>query len=125
MVKSNINEVDGMEFPAGRCTKVMVGPGSDIEAKHFVQGFVTIYPNGSVPSHDHNEEETYTIISGKGEMTVGDETKVVGDGDVIYIPSGKNHILKNIGDKELLMMFVYAPKVVAEHWQLEKEGKMK
>lgn len=125
MIKSNMYQVKEMEFPTGRCTRVIVGKDSEIEAKHFVQGFVTIYPEGYIPSHKHNEEETYTILSGKGEMTVEGESKIVHEGDIVYIPSGQSHMLKNVGDKDLLMMFVYSPKVIAEHWQLELEGKLK
>ena len=121
----NIWDIEGTEFPAGRRTRVIVGPGSAIEARHFVQGYVMIYPEGYIPMHEHNEEETYMIISGQGEMTVGGENREVKSGDLVYIPPKTSHSLKNQGVDNMAMMFVYAPKAIAKHWQQEASGQLK
>lgn len=119
------DDIKGEIFPAGRLTKVIVGPDSKLTAKHFVQGYVTIYPNGSVPEHSHPEEEVYTIISGQGEMTVNGETKIMEGGSSVYIPSGQPHSLKNTSKEDLIMMFVYAPANIVEHWEEERKGHLK
>jgi mannose-6-phosphate isomerase-like protein (cupin superfamily) len=123
MKKANYFEIDGMEFPAGRRTRVIIGPNGAIEAEHFVQGIVTIYPGGSVPIHEHDEEEVYIILSGIGKMTVGDEIRSVKKGDAVYIPPGYIHSLKNIGAEDMEMLFTYAPKKIAQHWAEERDLK--
>jgi quercetin dioxygenase-like cupin family protein len=125
MQKINIFDIEGTEFPAGRRTRVVIGENGAINGDHFCQGYVVIYPGGSVPQHDHITVETYTIIKGEGEMTVDGETQPVKAGDCVYIASGKSHGLKNTGNEDMHMMFVYAPKMIADHWAQESAGELK
>jgi len=120
-----LKDVEGTEFPAGRRTRVLVGVDSPIQAQHFVQGYVVIYPGGSIPAHEHETEETYTILNGSGEMTVGSEVRAVSTFDLVYIPPGVEHALKNTGTEPMEMMFVYAPKMVVDHWAQEKNGTLR
>jgi len=124
-IQNAITDVKGTHFPAGRRTRVLIGVDSKLQAEHFVQGLVIIEPKGKIPLHDHGTEETYFIISGSGIMTVEDEKKEVGVNDIVYITPNKFHSLENISDKEeLKMMFVYAPKMVVDHWAQEKSGEL-
>jgi mannose-6-phosphate isomerase-like protein (cupin superfamily) len=125
MNKVNIFSIEGTEFPAGRRTRVVIGENGAINGDHFCQGYVVIYPGGSVPAHDHFTVETYTIIKGTGEMTVDGETKAVEPGDCIYMASNQTHSLKNTGKEDLHMIFVYAPKMIADHWAQESAGELK
>ncbi len=125
MKKINIFEIEGMDFPAGRKTRVMIGENGAIDGEYFCQGYVVIYKDGYIPLHEHATIETYTIIKGVGAMTVDDETIKVVAGDCVYIDKNKNHGLKNIGEDELHMMFVYAPKMVVDHWKQELSGELK
>ena len=125
MKKINIFDIEGMEFPAGRRTRVMWGENGAINGEHFCQGYVVIYPGGSVPTHEHVTVETYTVLQGVGEMRIGDETQPMKPGDMVYIESGKPHSLRNTGDSDLHMMFVYAPKMVVDHWAQEATGELK
>lgn len=122
---NNIYNIEGKKFPAGRVTKVIIGPGASIEAKNFVIGYVTIYPQGSVPFHSHVQEEVYIIISGEGIMYVDEEKQSVREGDYIYIPSNSRHLIKNTSSKEMKMIFCYSPKGIVEHWKMEMDGKLK
>ena len=67
-----------------------------------------ILPVGAaVGAHFHREtEEVYYILSGTGEMTVGDETEKVTAGDAVYIPVGNVHTLKNTGNEPMKIMLV-------------------
>lgn len=126
MKKVNIFEdIEGMEFPAGRRTRVMYGENGAIDGEYFCQGYVVIYPGGSIPLHDHITIETYTILKGNGELTIGDETQPVKAGDTAYVDRNLPHGLVNTGDEDMHMMFVYAPKMVAEHWAQETSGELK
>ena len=118
----NVADVGGTEFPAGRRTRVLVGPDAPLEAERFVMGHVTIYPGGSVPLHSHEQEEVYYIAAGEGSIAVNEEIQEVRAGDCIYIRPQKTHMLKNTAKENMIMMFCYAPKTVAEHWAEELKG---
>lgn len=122
MKKIHIFRLEGMEFPAGRKTRVMLGENGVIRENRFCQGYVVIYPGGSVPLHEHMAVETYTILKGTGSMTVDGEAEKVGPGDLVYIESGKPHSLNNTGEEDMHMMFVYSPGAVADHWAQETNG---
>lgn len=122
MEKTNIFQIEGMEFPAGRRTRVVIGENGAIKGEQFCQGYVVIYRDGAVPEHEHENVETYTILQGEGKMQVGDEIQAVKAGDCIFIPRGARHSLHNSGDSEMHMMFVYAPSDIVDHWDKEKSG---
>lgn len=67
-----------------------------------------ILPVGAaVGRHFHREtEEIYYIVSGSGEMTVGEETTAVSAGDAIYIPVNSIHTLKNTGTEPMRLMLI-------------------
>lgn len=125
MKKINIFDIKGTEFPAGRKTRVIIGENGAIDGEYFCQGYVVIYKHGYIPLHNHTTIETYTIIKGEGEMTVDDEKLRVKEGDCIYIDKNKSHELRNVGEEELHMMFVYAPKMIVDHWDQELSGELK
>lgn len=59
--------------------------------------------------HEHEQEEQlFFIISGVGEMTVGDEKQIVREGDGIYLPPRIPHTMKNIGTFPLRFIAVGA-----------------
>ena len=118
----NVADIDGMEFPAGRCTRVLVGPGAALEADNFVMGHVTIFPNGSVPLHFHQQEEVYYIVAGSGKIQVNGDSRGVQAGDCIYIRPQMEHVLTNTAEQNMIMMFCYSPKTIAAHWAQEMKG---
>ncbi|MDR1933831.1 MAG: cupin domain-containing protein [Spirochaetales bacterium] len=125
MKKINIFSIEGMEFPAGRRTRVLLGENGAIDGEYFCQGYVVIYPGGSIPAHEHITVETYTILKGEGEITVDGQTEPAAPGDYIYIDREKNHSLKNTGTSDMHVMFVYAPKMIVDHWAQEMDGRLK
>lgn len=125
MNKIRIMDVEGTEFPAGRRTRVLLGENGEINGDHFCQGYVVIYPGGSIPLHDHVTVESYTILKGHGEMTVDGETLPIEEGELVYMESGKPHGLRNTGDEDMHMMFAYAPKMIVDHWAQEQSGELK
>ena len=123
MQKIHLEDVEGTLFPAGRRTKVLVGKDSQLQAKGFVMGRVRVFPGGSIPPHEHFNEEAYHILSGTGEMQVGEERGTVRAGDTVYLDPDVPHTLRNTGDSDMEILFVYSPAGVVEHWREELEGK--
>lgn len=70
----------------------------------------TLPPGCAVTPHRHRQiEEIYYILSGRGLMTVGDETREVGPGDAVYIPRGNRHTLENTGTDAIKLILVCGP----------------
>jgi len=55
-----------------------------------------LQPSLSYEQHEHEDhEEIYYIISGSGQIKVGNEIARFRDGDVIYIPEKMSHSIAN------------------------------
>jgi mannose-6-phosphate isomerase-like protein (cupin superfamily) len=52
---------------------------------------------GAVFPHSHPTHEFYFVMNGRGVMTVGDEDRDVGPGDLVYIPPDVVHSLRPTG----------------------------
>ncbi|NJL37099.1 MAG: cupin domain-containing protein [Leptolyngbyaceae cyanobacterium RM2_2_4] len=59
--------------------------------------------------HQHEPEQVYVLITGKGQMRVGDEAKEVAAGDLIYIPPQALHSIENTGDEVLSYISATTP----------------
>ncbi|HJQ70594.1 MAG TPA: cupin domain-containing protein [Blastocatellia bacterium] len=67
-------------------------------------------PGAAVAPHHHRElEEIYYILSGRGRMTVGEETSEVAEGDAVYVPRGHRHTLENTGAEPIRLLVVCGP----------------
>ncbi len=115
-----LQDVEGTRFPAGRWTRLLAGPGA-LPANNFVVGHSTQFPGGGIPKHAHVNEEVYVCLSGRVEMTVGDATQAM----AVYIPSSVPHALRNVAEGESVIMFIYSPAGLVDHWQEELEGKLR
>lgn len=118
----HVADIPGTTFPAGRCTRVIVGPGAPAEADNFVMGQVTVFAGGSVPEHSHPQEEVYYIIEGQGVLVIDGREHPVRAGSYARISPNQTHILRNTADSVLTMLFCYAPKSIVDHWQQELDG---
>jgi mannose-6-phosphate isomerase-like protein (cupin superfamily) len=65
--------------------------------------------NSEQPIHNHEPEQCYYIIRGKGLMIIENEQEFVNPGDAIYIPSNKKHGIKNVGNDVLEYLTANAP----------------
>jgi len=68
----------------------------------------TLLPPGeSIPLHFHPDfEELYYILSGYGNITIGEEKKEISRGDVVYIPQQAVHTLVNTAEVPLRFVTV-------------------
>ncbi len=123
MVIADLNQIEGRAYPAGRRTRNLVGGVSPIQIKDFCMGYVVLEPNGGqVPWHNQEQEEVYFIVSGTGEMCLGEEKQTVSTGQCAFIPSGVFHQLTNTGDTPMTMMYAYGPAGDVAHWRQELTG---
>jgi mannose-6-phosphate isomerase-like protein (cupin superfamily) len=123
MTVADLAKIEGRRYPARRLTQSMVGASQPIQASNFCFGHVTLDPDGGqVPWHNQEQEETYFIIEGTGEMCLGEERQTLVGGQMVYIPPGVFHQLTNIGSTPLRMIYTYAPGGDVAHWRQELAG---
>lgn len=123
MTIADLSQIEGRRYPARRRTQNLVGGTSPIQAATFSMGFVTLDADGGqVPWHNHEQEETYFVLEGSGEICLGAERQAIKSGQAVYIPSGIFHQMTNVGDAPLRMVYVYGPAGDVAHWRQELEG---
>ena len=95
--------------------------GDDTEGRYTFQDEVW-NPGMTVPLHFHKRHaETFYILSGQVEWTVGGETHLMSAGDLVYIPVNTPHKVHVVGDKPLHTLFVYAAGGYEDAIDLEKQ----
>lgn len=123
MIIADLAKIEGRSYPARRRTQNVVGGASPIQATSFSLGYVTLQPKGGqVPWHNQEQEETYFIVDGTGEMCLGEERQTLTMGQAVYIPSRVYHQLTNIGETPLHMIYCYGPAGDVAHWRQELDG---
>lgn len=87
-----------MAFYLSRDRAGLEDPGRLVVAGELIKaGVVSLAPGEEPEPHFHpNEEQFVIVLSGKLQMLVGDETEVIGPGDVVHIPRNTMHGIKVI-----------------------------
>lgn len=68
-----------------------------------------VLPAGSVdPQQPHNEDEVYYIVSGQGQIDVGDETQPVQPGSIVFVAAYIPHKFHSITEALKILVF-FAP----------------
>ena len=118
-----IADAPAERFASGRETRRLAGVAG-LPTTHFAMGHSTLDPGGSIPQHQHPNEEVYVVLSGSGIVFVGDERQDVSEGCCVFIPPDAPHFLHNTGNGEMTILWVYAPADVVDHWAEERAGRL-
>lgn len=100
-------------------------PWEQIDETPFGASLAVVEGGGQTMVHSHHPAETFIICSGRGTMTINEETSQVAAGDVIYLPPGSVHNLMNDSETESLMflsVFWDAPDSYDDEDDEEDEG---
>lgn len=65
--------------------------------REVIQARVEIDPGADVPSHTHPGEEIIYVLEGTLEYRIGGKSVTVKPGDVLFVPAGTAHSVKNVG----------------------------
>lgn len=66
---------------------------------------IKVSPRGCLSLQEHKQREEYwVVISGIGEVTLGESKRKVESGSYVYIPKGCKHRLVNSSESEVLMI---------------------
>ncbi|MBS7456974.1 cupin domain-containing protein [Coralloluteibacterium stylophorae] len=66
-----------------------------------------LHPGASIGVHRNDKDEIYYVLSGEGELTTEDRTRVVGPGTAILTRAGGTHGLRQRGADDLVIFIVY------------------
>jgi len=83
----------GME---GITKRVLIG--TDEGAQGISLRFFEVPPLRASANENHPEQHQVYIVTGQGEVLLGEEWHDFSEGDVIFIPGGEQHQLRNTGD---------------------------
>jgi len=69
-------------------------------------GIYTLDAGATDLQRPHTEDELYYVVTGRGVVTVGEETRPVVPGSVVFVAAGVPHRFHDIAERlELLVMF--------------------
>jgi mannose-6-phosphate isomerase-like protein (cupin superfamily) len=112
MIIARSSEAKGFLTPAPhrRELKVLISPSVQADVEGLAVGMTILPPGESSSFHAHEKEcETWIIVSGQGEVRVGDERQPVGPETVIFLKPHIPHQITNTGGIPLRMFWVYTP----------------
>jgi quercetin dioxygenase-like cupin family protein len=99
----NLNEV-----PVGKITGREIRDlisGQTVGSKGISLRITDVLPRAtSFPAHIHTDsEEVILVLSGRGEIKIGEEVFPMKPGDAIWLPKGVPHLIRNVGDEVMRM----------------------
>jgi quercetin dioxygenase-like cupin family protein len=97
----NKGELQQKELASGVTTSLAWG-------EKIMLSLVKLNPNAIVPSHSHPHEQMALVLSGKLEVTIGNERRLLNEGDVFLVPSGAEHSVKNL-NSETQVLDIFSP----------------
>ena len=124
--EADLNEMEGMQFPARRWGRSITNGTSPIATAGFTAGLSILEPKGGqVPWHNHpdRQNELYVILQGKAQMCVGEEAVELQGPAAMFIPGTNWHQLTNVDTQlPVPMIYCYEGSVAAPHWWQERDG---
>lgn len=79
-----------------------------VGSKKVMLGVSTFTPGTDTPQKVHEEEELCFVTKGKGSITVEGKEFPYTSPSAIYIPAGVPHGVRNTGDEDVVMIYVFS-----------------
>ena len=87
-----------------------MGKADLVLADHLFAGLNAFEPGQRHEPHAHcDRDKLYLVLSGEGNVTIGDETGRIGRGDLALAPADVVHSLENPGPERLVVLVFMAP----------------
>ena len=77
-------------------------PWSGVADTFWGGALASVRPGEATTPHSHDEDETFIIIRGVGEIVVDGHGERVSYGDVIFLPRNSHHTIRNLSDAHRL-----------------------
>lgn len=116
MIRVNANEVSPYKhrhldkFPRELVMKVLLSPMIQQGLTGLGLGMTIYPPHTANVQHTHLEsQETWYVVSGEGEMVVGEGRLKLESDTAIVVPPRVPHYIVNTGDEELKVIWIFTP----------------
>lgn len=106
MTTKEIDQVDPSLRVSGRDVKLLVcnePKGILSDSKRFMAGVSVMPPRVGASVHEHEAEELYFVLEGSGEIFQGGETRKIGKGSAIFLPSHVKHGIVSVRETTTLL----------------------
>ncbi len=70
-------------------------------APNFAMRRFVVKAGGYTPYHHHPYEHEVLVLSGRGQVIIGDKNYEVSEGFVVFVPPDVMHQFRNIGESDL------------------------
>ena len=97
----NIKDFEPIELVPGAKVRTPYGENIMLSYLEMEEGSV-------VPTHRHPHEQAGMLLTGKMELTIGDETRVCLPGDMFIIPPNTPHTAKPV-DGPATLLDIFSP----------------
>lgn len=77
-------------------------PWRDVADPLWGGAIAVVRPGEATDPHSHDEEETFLVLGGQGEISIDGENAVLNRGDVVYLPRFSRHTIRNVSATEPL-----------------------
>lgn len=106
---ATLNDSPRNKRGAGQVSHLLLTQGQ-FGSRHLSVTWVECQPNSQQAMHTHSaQEQVYVIMSGRGQMLVGDEECEVGAGALVFVPPATPHAIRNTGAELLVYVSATAP----------------
>ena len=106
-MKININDISGKIVKDNETYTLK----DNTTLNNLVLSSTSLKPNQQTRGHSHEgKEEIYFFVSGRGEMVLNSKRFMVSEGDVVLIPDGAFHKVKNDSQDNLYFVCVFEGK---------------
>ena len=91
---------------------LQIAPGCRVRTpygQNLMLSYLEMDAGAEVPPHSHPHEQAGMLLSGRLELTIGDETRVVEPGGMYVIPPGTPHRAVAVGPGPAVVLDVFSP----------------
>lgn len=110
-----IKQIEGLK------TKILTG----LTGEKMMMVLNYTLPGHTVDTHSHPHEQIGIIYSGKAQMWIGNEKRIIKKGDFYCIPANVPHGDTCIGDKPFVMLDIFNPVRETFIEKLKQQNKKK
>ncbi len=80
-----------------------------LSGESMMMVLTTLQPGITVPNHSHPHEQVGMVYSGSAEMRIGDEERIVSEGDFYVVPQEIEHAATCISDSPFVAFEIFHP----------------
>jgi len=96
----NFDEIEEIEMEGGARIRWLITHRDG--APTFSMRYITIPKGKDTPAHSHEYEHEIFVLRGRGEVTLGNEKRGIGEGKFIFVPGNLFHKIHAVEDMSII-----------------------